>query len=198
MTVMWRHMSIVASRCHPAATSWSRYRLNVMSEAWEFDCPKYFDFELGDQTNAPSPKEYFESHKDSPTSPLRGHRAPRAVNTRHAKPVKYVATTFRNGHEDQVRAHTTKRLENTTCKGNPSKPAASVHNVHNRPVPRKAKPTMAEFIHNYFFKTPTRLRSKMTATTKPRYCMKTTVPVSPKLRTMLRAKQRAAAKRTAV
>nr|XP_050047812.1 uncharacterized protein LOC126544508 [Dermacentor andersoni] len=165
-----------------------------MSKAWEFNCPKYFNFELGDEENAPSAEEYFESHKDSP---LRRRQALRTVNTTHLKPVKSTTTTFENGHR-KLPAPTTKCLEKARCKGKCSKPATSVHNVCHRTVPSKAKPTMAEFIHNYFFKTPARLRSKMSATTKPRHPMKTTVPVSPKLRTMLRAKQRVAAKKAQV
>ncbi|XP_037582957.1 uncharacterized protein LOC119466502 [Dermacentor silvarum] len=167
-----------------------------MSKAWEFNCPKYYDFELGDEGNAPPTEEYFESHKDSPNSPLRRRQALQTVNTTHLKSVKST-TTFENGHR-KVPAPTTKCVEKAECKSKRSKPATSVHNVCNRTVPSKAKPTMAEFIHNYFFKTPARLRSKMTATTKPRHPMKTTVPISPKLRTMLRAKQRAAAKKTQV
>ncbi|KAL1425738.1 hypothetical protein MTO96_018901 [Rhipicephalus appendiculatus] len=165
-----------------------------MSQAWEFNCPKYFDFELGDETHDPPPDEYFESHKDSPTSPLPRRKALRALNVTQAKPVKPATTTFKNGYGNKVRAPATKPLENAACKGDPSKPATTVHNVPNRTAPSKAQPTMAEFIHNYFFKTPARLRSKMT-TAKPRYRMRTTIPISPKLRTMLRAKQRSAAKK---
>lgn len=187
------------SRCQAVTRlSPAENKLNIMTEAWEFNCPKYFDFELGEDTNAVPPEEYFESHKDSLTSPLPRRKALRTLNVTQAKPVKPAATTFKKVHENKVRAPPTKPLGNATRKGDPSKPATSVRNVQSRTVPSKAQPTMAEFIHNYFFKTPTRLRSKMNATTKPRYCMRATVPISPKLRTMLRAKQRSAAKKTAV
>ncbi|XP_075529605.1 uncharacterized protein LOC142562013 isoform X1 [Dermacentor variabilis] len=94
-----------------------------MSKAWEFNCPKYFDFELGDEENAPSAEEYFESHKDSP---LRRRQALRTVDTTHLKPVKPTTTPFENGHK-KLPAPTTKCLEKARCKGKCSKPATSVH-----------------------------------------------------------------------
>ncbi|XP_077542728.1 uncharacterized protein LOC144155271 [Haemaphysalis longicornis] len=162
------------------------------SEAWEFDCPKFFDFQLGDCESVSSPEAYFDRHGDSPLEPNRTKPETVVKN----QPVQPTSKNDQKNNRRKIQlVPLVRHVKSAAIRSRPQKPAVSAQ-VNKGKTAGKANPTMAEFVYNYFTKTPARLRQRLQASIKPRK-LKTTVPVTPKLRTMQRAKQREAAKKAA-